>query len=184
MPRALSLLLCALGAATLLACGTSSPPQTAAAAAASAVPTDPNVPGPGVGQPAPAISLKTIDGATLALTPGKVNLMVFWATWSEPDKQELIKIQEIAQRFGPAKLAVIAVSVDESPDLLPAFAKTYGLRFPIAWDAGRRLGQLYRPATDPATYVVDRAGVIRFLHSGYHDGEQAKIASEIESLLR
>jgi hypothetical protein len=35
----------------------------------------------------------------------------------------------------------------------------------------------------PSTYVVDRKGVVRFVHTGYHDGEEVEIEKEIKSLM-
>ena len=41
-----------------------------------------------------------------------------------------------------------------------------------------------RPRTSmPSTYIVDKDGVIRFVHQGYHDGEEAEIEREVRSLL-
>ncbi len=172
-----------LSATIALGLGCAAPARPAAQAPVAAPRAEP-APGPGVGQLAPRISLKSIEGAPLSFVPGKVTLVVFWATWSEPDKKELIKLQELYVRHGPAILAVIALSVDDEPTHLAEFAKTYGLRFPIGWDAEHRIAAVYRPATEPSTYVVDRAGIIRFVHHGYHDGEAEEISSEVTSLAR
>lgn len=120
----------------------------------------------------------------MSLARGKVTLVVFWATWSAPDKQELLKIEEISRRYGNATLAILALCIDDEPTSIAEFTKAYGLRFPIGWDAEHRLASIYRPWADPTTYVIDRDGIIRFVHSGYHDGEAETIASEIESLAR
>ena len=137
-----------------------------------------------VGDRPPPIAVRAIDGTPLTLATGKVTLLVFWATWSEPDKKELIQVERMVARFGTEKLAVIALSIDDEADRIAEFAQTYGLRFPIAWDAGHRFAATYRVASDPSTYVIDRSGIIRFVHSGYHDEEAAEIAAEIESLTR
>lgn len=94
------------------------------------------------------------------------------------------KLEELNVRFAAAGLAIVALSIDDEPKGLAEFAKTYGLRFPIGWDAGHRIAEVYRPASDPTTYVIDRSGIIRFVHAGYHDGEAEIIASEVESLRR
>ncbi|HSO35808.1 MAG TPA: TlpA disulfide reductase family protein [Labilithrix sp.] len=169
-----------VGAVMLFGCGGAPPPGPQPVAAASSEPG----PGPDVGAPAPGLSMKAIDGSTVTLARGKVTLVVFWATWSEPDKKELIKLQELHARLGPGTVAVIAVAVDDEPAHLAEFAQTYGLRFPIAWDAGRRVAESYRPSAEPSTYVIDRAGIIRFVHRGYHDGEAEEIATEVTALAR
>jgi hypothetical protein len=35
----------------------------------------------------------------------------------------------------------------------------------------------------PTTFVVDRQGVVRFVHFGYHDGEELEIEKEVKGLL-
>ncbi len=113
-----------------------------------------------------------------------MTLLVFWATWSEPDKKAIIKLQELYARLGPEKLGVVALSIDDEPTPLAEFAKTYALRFPIGWDARRKLATTFQVTTDPTTYVIDRSGIVHFIHRGYHDGEMEVIASEVESLMR
>src|SRR5689334_4381651 len=99
-----------LGALTLLGCGAAArqpgpPPPVASVPAAPA-------PAPGVGAAAPPVSVEAIDGSTMSLGRGKVTILVFWATWSQPDRQELVALQEIYSRVGAATLAVMAVSID------------------------------------------------------------------------
>jgi hypothetical protein len=36
----------------------------------------------------------------------------------------------------------------------------------------------------PTSFVVDQAGIVRFVHSGFHAGEEQEIESEINSLLK
>jgi hypothetical protein len=35
----------------------------------------------------------------------------------------------------------------------------------------------------PTAYVIDKKGVVRFVHTGFHDDEPAKLETEIKSLL-
>lgn len=175
--RRLSLLLLAIGS---LACS--------GAAARAPGPEAPREEAPphavAVGERPPPIRVRSITGAPLDLATGKVTLLVFWATWSEPDKRELVELQKLYTHFGAGNLAIVALSIDDEAERLAEFARTYGLTFPIAWDAGHRFAATYRVATDPSTYVIDRKGVIRFIHTGYHDGEAETIASEVEALAR
>src|SRR3954454_12718839 len=113
MPCARSIVLHAM---LLAACATSERPATSPVASAV------EVTAPAVGDSAPPIAIKGIDGRPLSLTPGKVTLIVFWATWSEPDKRGLIDLQKF---YAPAKFAVIALSIDDEPSGLAEFAKTY-----------------------------------------------------------
>ena len=46
------------------------------------------------------------------------------------------------------------------------------------------LSTTYRVDTDPQTFVLDKDGIIRFIHRGYHDGEDSEIEAEVASLLK
>jgi predicted transcriptional regulator len=35
----------------------------------------------------------------------------------------------------------------------------------------------------PTTIILDKAGIVKFMHKGYHDGEEVEIEKEIKSLL-
>jgi hypothetical protein len=35
----------------------------------------------------------------------------------------------------------------------------------------------------PTSFVVDRGGVVRHVHAGYHDGEEDALRGEIKALL-
>ena len=63
------------------------------------------------------------------------------------------------------------------------FAKTHGAKFPVGWDNGKKLAGQYKPENMPTAYVIDKTGVVRFVHKGYHDGEEKELEKEIKSLL-
>jgi hypothetical protein len=35
----------------------------------------------------------------------------------------------------------------------------------------------------PSSFIIDKKGVVRFAHVGYHDGEEVEIEKEIKQLL-
>ena len=39
------------------------------------------------------------------------------------------------------------------------------------------------PPTMPSSFIVDKKGVVRFVHLGYHEGEEKEIETELKSLL-
>jgi cytochrome c biogenesis protein CcmG, thiol:disulfide interchange protein DsbE len=132
--------------------------------------------------PAPARALNVGDPAP-EVAKGKVTLVVFWATWSEPSKKMLITLEETWRRTKARGLVIRAVSIDDEPTYVPEFSKTYGLTFPLEWDKDHRVASLYRLSSSEAVYVVDRKGIVRFIHLGYHDAEDQEIAAHVDSLL-
>ncbi len=94
----------------------------------------------------------------------------------------LPRLSTPGQKFG-SKLTVIGISVDEDPAGIPKFVKETGATFAIAWDDGQITSKGYQPPTMPTSYVIDANGVVRFVHSGFHAGEEQELESEIRSLL-
>jgi peroxiredoxin len=88
----------------------------------------------------------------------------------------------MVEKFG-GKLAVIGISVDDEPDGIADFAKQTGAKFPLAWDEGQALSRQYEPSTMPTSFIIDKNGVVRFVHSGFHSGEEKEIEQQVQSLL-
>ena len=138
-----------------------------------------------IGAPAPAFELPARPGGgkvALAETSGKVVIVDFWATWCEPCRDSFPVYQRLVDKFG-GKLVVIGVSVDEEPDGIAKFAADTGVKFDLVWDEGQVLSERYKPPTMPTSYIVDRNGVVRFVHAGFKSGDDAKIESEVSSLV-
>jgi thiol-disulfide isomerase/thioredoxin len=113
---------------------------------------------------------------------GKVVIVDFWATYCEPCEKEFPKLQALSDRYH-GDLLVFGLSEDDSLEGIAAFVKKTGVRFPIGWDEGNAIGQRYKLEKMPTSYIVDRRGVIRFIHGGYGDRVEQQIASEVGQLL-
>ncbi len=141
-----------------------------------------------VGKPAPSFSVPAANGkGTLALDSlkGKVVLVDFWGTFCEPCKKSFPKLQDLYTKYGASGFKVVAISEDEADDKskIPEFASTYGAKFALGWDADKTIARSYKPETMPSSFLIDKSGVVRFAHVGYHDGEEVQIEKEIKELL-
>ena len=142
-----------------------------------------------VGNPAPEFSVKTIVGGkgsvTLKSLRGKVVLVDFWGTFCEPCKKSFPKLQDLNTKYGTSGLQIIGISEDEADDKdkIPGFADTYGAKFTLGWDEDKTIAKHYKPETMPSSFIIDKKGVVRYAHVGYHDGEEVEIEKEIKDLL-
>ena len=179
MNRSIQWLVSALPVATASGCGGAS--ETGASAPAN--------PASLVGNPAPGFRVKTVTGskATVSLKElrGQVVLLDFWGTFCEPCKKSFPKLEALQSKYGGNGLRIIGVSEDEGEDKdkIPAFADTYGAKFALAWDADKSIARDYKPETMPSSFIIDKEGVVRFAHVGFHDGEEVEIDKEIRGLL-
>jgi cytochrome c biogenesis protein CcmG/thiol:disulfide interchange protein DsbE len=123
-----------------------------------------------VGRMAPNFRATTLDGKKLTLADfkGQVLVLNFWATWCGPCRTELPLLNTYEQVQGKFGLHILAVTTEGSaPDSLlrPVAAK---LAIPIV---SRFSGPYANPAAVPTNYVIDRAGVVRYVNAGAFDLE-------------
>ena len=63
-------------------------------------------------------------------------------------------------------------------------AKTYGAKFPIGWDEGHKIAAKWSPPGMPSAFVIDKKGVVRYVHQGYKAGEEEEIEKQVKELLK
>jgi cytochrome c biogenesis protein CcmG, thiol:disulfide interchange protein DsbE len=116
---------------------------------------------------------------------GKVVLVDFWGTFCEPCKKSFPKLQDLNTKYAASGLKIVGISEDEPDDreAIPGFANTYGAKFTLGWDGDKSIAKNYKPQTMPSSFLIDRNGVVRYAHVGYHDGEEAQVEKEIKELL-
>ena len=144
-------------------------------------------PHPLVGRAAPSLSIDALDGGAASLFPARsadphVTIVHFWATWSEASKQTLPKLEQVWKKHRASGLDVLAVSVDDVSADVPDFARTYGVKYPVAWDGGKSVVRHWLVREVPATFVVDARGVVRAAFLAYDDGFESEVESDVRVL--
>lgn len=135
------------------------------------------------GQSMPKMS-SLLPGASIPSTAGKVVLVDFWASWCGPCKASFPVLNKLHDKYASKGLVVIGVGVDEEPAKYQAFAAKMGARFPLVHDSSHKAAAFFAPATMPTSYLVDRKGVIRHVHTGFRGSKtEAEYVAEIEALL-
>ena len=123
-----------------------------------------------VGKAAPGAKLETLDGkiADLAQYIGKGPVMIeFWATWC-PNCKELEPAMLAVQKkyAGKVQFVGIAVSVNESPELVRLYVQKHGLAGAQFYDRkGTAIDAYDAPATSYVV-VVNKAGKVVYTGLG------------------
>lgn len=138
------------------------------------------------GTKAPSFTLPTLDGKTFAVKqPGKVVFMDIWATWCPPCRAEIPYVVKLSKKYAGKDVAFVGISIDQKKSDVNSFVKDRGVGYTIALDpGGQTLGGPYQLRGIPATYIIDKKGVIRYVHSGFGGPSDAdRMDKEIASLL-
>jgi cytochrome c biogenesis protein CcmG, thiol:disulfide interchange protein DsbE len=143
------------------------------------------VPSPLVDKPAPAFTLPRLDQAATfspAEMQGRVWMLNVWASWCGACRQEHPLLTDLA-RSGVVPLVGLDYK-DAGPDARRWLAEHGDPYLLTAVDADGRVGIDYGVYGVPETYVIDRAGTIRYKHIGpvTRDILQAKILPLIQEL--
>lgn len=123
-----------------------------------------------VGQPAPAYAAVSLagDSVSLAQYPGKVVLLNVWATWCGPCRKEIPELRAIDARYRPEGLNIIGVTVDAEgmESQIADFVKEFRMDYILWHDPAERVSALFAIAGLPATFLIDRAGILRWKTTG------------------
>lgn len=130
-----------------------------------------------VGQPGPALTLKTIDGKSINLADlyGKRPVYLkLWATYCIPCRVQMPGLNKIFAEHG-RDMAVIAINAGVGDDVgkVTKFSKDFSLKMPVAIDDGR-LGEWIGMDATPVHLVFGRDG--RVIFAGHQDGPKLDAA--------
>lgn len=133
----------------------------------------------------PDLSSFGLEGKLPANLRGQVILLDFWASWCPPCKASFPAMEELHKRYHDGGLVILAISVDESRQNMERFVKSANVSFATARDARQKLVAAADVQTMPTSFLIDRTGRIRFVHTGF-EGEQTvrQYTSEIQQLLK
>ncbi len=136
--------------------------------------------------PAPDFTLKSNNGKNIRLEElaGQVVLINFWASWCGPCREELPELELLFQKYKHLGFTVLAISNDNKIEKAKNFSNSLKLSYPVLFDNNHDISSLYRVKAMPSTYIVDRAGVIRYHHLGFKQNFIDLYETEIKELLK
>ena len=138
-----------------------------------------------VSTPAPNVSVHTADGMVVRLADykGKVVLIDFWASWCPPCKASFPALDAVYREYREKGLEVLAVNVDERRRDADTFLDARPHRLTVLYDPKGVSPEAFGVKGMPSSFLIDRAGNIRFTHLGYSGNVADSYRQEITQLL-
>lgn len=145
--------------------------------------------GASVNDKAPDFSLQDIkeNKAALANLKGKVVYINFWASWCPPCKEEFPELNKLAEKYKDSDFIILAVNVDKVKSNMDDFLSKMPLsskNMVILVDSKASVVSSYNARAMPTSFIVDKEGVIRYMHLGFNENDPEKWVKEIESILK
>ncbi len=119
-------------------------------------------------QPAPQLSLATVQGERVSLSDylGRPVIVNFWASWCVPCREEFPVLRAARERYASDGLEILGVIHDDGPQTALAFADSYGATWPMLVDESDTAWNAYRGVFLPISYFIDRDGIVRTVSYG------------------
>jgi len=133
---------------------------------------------------APDFTLPQLDAGTVHLADlrGRVVVMEFWATWCGPCRFSTPSLDAIYRRFRDRGVTVLLINEGEEPEKVRAWVEGR-FQAPILLDQDTRVGWRYGVRGIPRLFIVDQAGQIVYVRSGYGGGLERDLAAVLTQLL-
>jgi len=138
------------------------------------------------GDRAPVFSAPALGGdgtVELSAYRGKIVYLDFWASWCAPCLTAIPEVEKMRGEFPSDDFQIIAVNLDQKEKKALRFLAKHPVGYPSASDPKGRLPGQYGVDTMPTSYLIDREGVIRYVHRGFKRGDGSKLRREIRALL-
>jgi cytochrome c biogenesis protein CcmG/thiol:disulfide interchange protein DsbE len=141
--------------------------------------------GVGIGDLAPAFSLPTAAGEPVALDKlkGRVVYVDFWASWCGPCRRSFPWLNEMQQKYGAQGFTVVGVNVDKRRPDAERFLRQTPATFTIVYDEAGRTPEAYAVKGMPSSYLIDVAGKVVAIESGFRDEQKPVFEQRIRALL-
>lgn len=142
--------------------------------------------GVAISDEAPDFTLKSLKGSNLRLEEyrGQVVLINFWASWCGPCRQEMPVLDRLHNRYEDAGFLVLGVNVEGEAKPAQKIVDKTNVTFPVLIDKDQKVSELYNLEAMPSTIVVDRDGIVRYIHRGYKPGDEVKYVEIVKTLIR
>lgn len=130
----------------------------------------------------PAISDRN-QSITLSAYRGKTVYLDFWSSWCAPCRESLPLLTELHDQLAGDDFQIVAVNLDTHPADGRRLMAQYAIQYPVASDITGMAASRFGAQTLPASYLIDREGVIQPELPPLNNHNVAEITSSLLALI-
>ncbi|MCC6730248.1 MAG: TlpA family protein disulfide reductase [Chthonomonadales bacterium] len=128
------------------------------------------------------VAIRTPDGTVrVGDLRGKVVLVDYWATWCPPCRASIPGIEALYQRYRDRGFAVVGVSMDDSPNVVPPFIQEMGMTYPAGLPVDREKANA--PPSLPTMVLLNRDGEEIWRQEGFAESVEQELRRQVEQAL-
>jgi cytochrome c-type biogenesis protein len=143
---------------------------------------------PQIGAVARDYTATTLAGESVSLSSmrGKVVLLNLWATWCTPCRMETPYLQSVFEEYEDQGFDIVGISMDtgDAADDVAMFVEEYAVTYTILHDPQMAGMELYQVLGLPATFLIDREGVLRWMRYGPIPEDDPAFLQALEDVLQ
>ncbi len=119
------------------------------------------------GKRAPDFTLRDLAGNTVSLSDfgDRVVMLNFWSAACPPCREEMPDMQTVFDELQEQGFEIVAVNVNDRPDVAERFLSDNGYTFTVVKDDGQ-VSSAYEVQFIPKTFIIDREGIVRHMSVG------------------
>jgi thiol-disulfide isomerase/thioredoxin len=138
------------------------------------------------GQAAPVFTLPTLQKDqpfSLKNQTGKVIYLDFWASWCLPCRTSFPLLNKLHEKLKAQGFEVIAINLDEDKAKAEKFLQEFQVGFSVLRDAKGEWADKYVVESMPTSFIIDKKGMISYVHHGFTSTDINEIEQKITALL-
>ncbi len=128
-------------------------------------------------------NIKTHTVSHLSEYRGKVIYLDFWASWCPPCRTSFPLLETLYKKQQAKGFAIVAINMDEESEAMERFLTLYPASFDVLRDPEGVWADTYGVEAMPSSFIIDKKGMIRHIHSGFSKADIVDIENKIVKLL-
>jgi peroxiredoxin len=122
-----------------------------------------------INREAPEAIFRNLDGQSVSLKTyrGKVIFLVYWASWSNPSREEMALVEKLYREHKDKGLVLLAVDYGEDASVVKSYLEKNETAATVLLDPDRQIARLFDISSVPNAIFISREGKIVAIESGF-----------------